>query len=60
MTGLLFADAPNPAYCPHHQCSYYETHLTSGGVAAIAIVAIVVAVLIVLIAIGLLIRRLRR
>ena len=30
---LLFADAPNPADCPHHHCDYH--HVTAGGIAAV-------------------------
>ena len=56
---LPFADAPNPASCPHHHCSYYH-HVTSGGIAVVLVVVIVVLVLLVLLAIALLRRRRRR
>jgi uncharacterized iron-regulated membrane protein len=56
----LIADAPDPAYCPHHHCDYTVHHLSSGGVTAIAIVVIILGILIALIATGLLFRRPRR
>lgn len=56
---IPFADAPNPAYCPNHQCNYYHP-VTSGGIAAGLVVAIVVAVLLVLLTLALLHRRRRR
>ena len=45
-----WADAPNPAFCPHHQCSY-----TSSGNILVVFVAIVLvlAALVTLIVIGL-------
>ena len=54
----LFADAPNPALCPHHHCSYH--HATSGGIAVVLVVVIVVLVLLVVLAIALLRRHRRR
>jgi hypothetical protein len=54
----LFADAPNPAFCPHHHCSYH--HVTTGGIAVVLVVVIVVLVLLVVLAIALLRRRRRR
>jgi hypothetical protein len=56
---MLFADAPNPADCPHHNCGYYH-HVTTGGIAVVVVVVIVVFVLLVLLAIALLLRRRRR
>ena len=55
---ILFADAPNPASCPHHQCNYHP--VTSGGLAVALVVVIVVVVLLVLLAAALLDRRRRR
>lgn len=57
---MLFADAPNPADCPHHNCGYTYHHVTSGGIAVALVVVIVVAVLLVLLAIALVLRRRRR
>jgi len=55
---LLFADAPNPADCPHHQCNYHP--VTSGGIVAALVVVLVVAVLLVSLTVALLRRRRRR
>jgi hypothetical protein len=57
---MLFADAPNPADCPHRNCGYSYHHVTSGGIAVALVVAIVVAALLVLLAIALVIRLRRR
>lgn len=56
---MLFADAPNPADCPHHRCGYYQ-HVTAGGLAVAFVVAIIVVALLVILAIALLLRRRRR
>jgi hypothetical protein len=66
MTGLAslfsvlipFADAPNPADCPHHQCDYHP--VTAGGIAAALVVVIVVAALLLALTVALLRRRRRR
>lgn len=55
---LLFADAPNPADCPHHQCNYHP--VTSAGIVAALAVVIVVVLLLVLLTVALLRRRRRR
>ena len=55
---ILFADAPNPADCPHHQCNYHP--VTTGGIVAALVVVIVVAVLLVFLTVALLRRRRRR
>jgi heme/copper-type cytochrome/quinol oxidase subunit 2 len=55
---ILFADAPNPADCPHHQCNYHPA--TAGGIAVALVVVIVVVVLLVLLTLALLHRRRRR
>jgi heme/copper-type cytochrome/quinol oxidase subunit 2 len=55
---ILFADAPNPADCPHHQCNYHPA--TSGGIVAALVVVIVVVVLLVLLTMMLLHRHRRR
>jgi hypothetical protein len=56
---MLFADAPNPADCPHRNCGY-DNHVTAGGIAAVLVVAIVVFVLLVILALALVFRRRRR
>jgi hypothetical protein len=56
---MLFADAPNPADCPHHDCGYHD-HVTTGGIAVVLVVAIVVVGLLILLALALLLRRRRR
>lgn len=55
---ILFADAPNPAFCPHHQCNYHPA--TFGGLAVALVVVIVVVVLLAVLAAALLHRRRRR
>ena len=55
---LPFADAPNPADCPHHQCDYHP--VTSGGIAVALIVVIVVAVLLLVLTVAFIHRHRRR
>ncbi len=55
---IPFADAPNPADCPHHQCNYHPA--TTGGIAIAFVVVIVVAVLLLVLAVALLRRHRRR
>jgi heme/copper-type cytochrome/quinol oxidase subunit 2 len=55
---ILFADAPNPADCPHHQCDYHPA--TAGGIAAALVVIVVVVVLLVVLTVALVRRRRRR
>lgn len=55
---IPFADAPNPADCPHHQCGYHP--ITSGGIAAALVVLIVVVVLLGVLTVALVHRRRRR
>jgi heme/copper-type cytochrome/quinol oxidase subunit 2 len=59
LPALPFADAPNPAFCPHHQCAYYH-QVSAGGVAVLTVVAIVVVVLVLALVFALLRRRRRR
>jgi hypothetical protein len=57
MTGLLlllpFADAPNPAFCPHHRCQ-------SSPAGTVGVVLIVVVLVVVVAVASLLIWRLTR
>lgn len=55
---VLFADAPNPADCPHHQCNYHP--VTATGLAAALVVLIIVGVLLVMLTVALLHRHRRR
>ena len=54
----LFADAPNPADCPHHQCNYHPA--TTGGILAALVVIVVVVVVLVVLAVALRRRHRRR
>jgi hypothetical protein len=58
ISGLLYANAPNPADCPHRDCGYYQ--VDEGSTVSVLAVIAVVALLLAAVAIVVIARRRRR